>query len=312
MCVHCEIGFGSHVLVTTPSQEIVLRAFTQKDVNHSLVTRGSWLFESLKQSKNISGGDRPQEVTVTRFNGQVATPNNVTVEFIPSLDNNTELTAVLNKLKLFLVDKILKANNTIPFDFYGKMYDILIHLPELESDNSLSENFGDMSLADYITSTPVKRKGSSSKEKENYFTITPSTSLNIHNERKEEDNLSIKNVKVGGLSKQMNILLESCSAIFSDNQGRGVNGILLYGPPGVGKSLIALAVCSKLKCNYRIISGPELYSKYYGETESKIRDLFNECGRLAPCVLVLDDLDSFAPRKVNDLFSFMEALVIYL
>ena len=297
VCVHCEIGFGSHVLVTTPSQEIVLRAFTQKDVNHCLVTRNSWLFESLKRSKSISG-DRPQEVTVTRFNGHVATPNNVTVEFIPNLDNDSDMTGVLNKLKLFLVDKILKTNSILPFDYYGKMFDVLIHVPELESDNSLSDNFGDMSLADYITSTPVKRKGSSSKDKENYFTITTSTSLNLQNDSKEDDNLPIKNVKVGGLSKQMNILLESCSAIFSDSQGRGVNGILLYGPPGVGKSILALAVCSKLKCNYRIISGPELYSKYYGETETKIRDLFSECGRLAPCVLVLDDLDSFAPKKV--------------
>ena len=290
------------MLVTTPrGDNLILRAFTQNDVNNIVITRGSWLYACLKKSKDNIEGSVPQEVSILKFNGKVSTPPNIQVEFEPPLDADSDINAILNKLKVFLMDKVIRTNTTVPFDYFGKLYDVNITLDQnFSTDESLSEGFGDMSLADYITSTPVKlKKQDRVKEIKSYFTVTSSTVLNLLNGENDKDALSSDNVKVGGFSKQMKILLETSSAIFSDSLGRGVNGILLYGPPGVGKSILALSLCSKLKCTYRIISGPELYSKFYGETEGKIRELFSECTRVAPCVLVLDDLDTFAPRKVG-------------
>ena len=61
--------------------------------------------------------------------------------------------------------------------------------------------------------------------------------------------------------------------------------------------MIALNLQHEIKSNFKLVVGPELYSKFYGETETKIREVFDEAERLAPSVLVLDELDCLAPRK---------------
>lgn len=74
-------------------------------------------------------------------------------------------------------------------------------------------------------------------------------------------------------------------------------GVLLYGPPGTGKTLIAKAVASESGAHFISIAGPEVISKYYGESEQKLREIFEEAEQSAPSIIFIDELDSITPRR---------------
>ena len=74
-------------------------------------------------------------------------------------------------------------------------------------------------------------------------------------------------------------------------------GVLLYGPPGCGKTLLARAVAAEARANFISVKGPELLSKYVGESEAAVRRMFARAASAAPCVLFFDELDALAPRR---------------
>jgi transitional endoplasmic reticulum ATPase len=74
-------------------------------------------------------------------------------------------------------------------------------------------------------------------------------------------------------------------------------GILLYGPPGCGKTLLARAVATESEANFISIKGPEVFSKWVGESEKAIREVFRKARMAAPAVIFLDEMDSLAPRR---------------
>ncbi len=74
-------------------------------------------------------------------------------------------------------------------------------------------------------------------------------------------------------------------------------GVLLYGPPGTGKTLIAKAVANESGANFLSIAGPEIISKYYGESEQRLREIFEEANRNTPSIIFIDELDSIAPKR---------------
>lgn len=74
-------------------------------------------------------------------------------------------------------------------------------------------------------------------------------------------------------------------------------GVLLYGPPGCGKTLVARAVSNESKANFISIKGPELLNKYVGESEKAVRQLFKRAKSSAPCVIFFDELDSLVPKR---------------
>ncbi len=74
-------------------------------------------------------------------------------------------------------------------------------------------------------------------------------------------------------------------------------GVLLYGPPGTGKTLLAKAVASETNANFMYLSGPEVMSKFYGESEENIRNVFKEAEENAPSIIFIDEIDSIAPKR---------------
>ena len=74
-------------------------------------------------------------------------------------------------------------------------------------------------------------------------------------------------------------------------------GVLLHGPPGTGKTLIAKAVANEIDASFHNISGPEIMSKYYGESEEQLREIFEEASEEAPSIIFMDELDSIAPKR---------------
>lgn len=96
-------------------------------------------------------------------------------------------------------------------------------------------------------------------------------------------------------------------------------GILLYGPPGTGKTLLAKAVATESNAHFIPISGPEIMSKFYGESEARLREIFKEAKEKAPSIVFIDEIDSIAPKReevtgeverrvVSQLLSLMDGL----
>ncbi len=96
-------------------------------------------------------------------------------------------------------------------------------------------------------------------------------------------------------------------------------GVLLHGPPGTGKTLLARAVASETKANFISLGGPEIMSKFYGESEERLREVFKEAQENAPSIVFIDEIDSIAPKReevtgevekrvVSQLLSLMDGL----
>ena len=76
-------------------------------------------------------------------------------------------------------------------------------------------------------------------------------------------------------------------------------GVLLYGPPGTGKTLLARAVASESRVHFIHLNGPEIMRKFYGESEAKLREVFEEAARRAPAILFIDEIDAVAPKRAE-------------
>ncbi len=74
-------------------------------------------------------------------------------------------------------------------------------------------------------------------------------------------------------------------------------GVLLYGPPGTGKTLLAKAVASEVNAHFAVLNGPEIVSKWYGQSEENLRKAFNEAAEKAPAIIFIDEIDAIAPKR---------------
>ncbi|MHB8567670.1 MAG: CDC48 family AAA ATPase, partial [Nitrososphaerales archaeon] len=108
---------------------------------------------------------------------------------------------------------------------------------------------------------------------------------------------------IGGLNVIKKELEESVEwpmkyrGIFDYANTKPPKGILLYGPPGTGKTLLAKAVANESEANFISIKGPELLSKWVGESEKGVRDVFHKARQAAPCIIFMDELDSLVPSR---------------
>jgi transitional endoplasmic reticulum ATPase len=89
--------------------------------------------------------------------------------------------------------------------------------------------------------------------------------------------------------------------IFTYADATPPKGILLYGPPGTGKTLIAKAAANESEANFISIKGPELLSKWVGESEKGVREVFRKARQAAPCIIFFDEIDAIAPRRGGEL-----------
>ena len=85
--------------------------------------------------------------------------------------------------------------------------------------------------------------------------------------------------------------------LFLEADVKSPKGILLYGPPGTGKTMIAKAVATTSEANFISVKGPELLSKWVGESEKGVREIFRKARQAAPCIVFFDELDAVAPRR---------------
>ncbi len=110
---------------------------------------------------------------------------------------------------------------------------------------------------------------------------------------------------IGGLGKELQRIREMIElplkypAVFDRLGVDPPKGVLLYGPPGTGKTLIARVVAAETNAAFFVINGPEIINKFYGESESRLRSVFQEAQRRAPSIIFIDELDALAPRRAE-------------
>ena len=108
---------------------------------------------------------------------------------------------------------------------------------------------------------------------------------------------------IGGLSAEIKKVREMIELpmkhpeLFERLGVEAPKGVLLYGPPGTGKTLLAKALASETNAHFETLSGPEIMSKYYGESEEKLRQLFKTAEENAPSIILIDEIDSIAPKR---------------
>ncbi|MBI5388914.1 CDC48 family AAA ATPase [Candidatus Woesearchaeota archaeon] len=136
--------------------------------------------------------------------------------------------------------------------------------------------------------------------------VTERTKLIISDQVVSEEATRIPEVSyedIGGLKEEIDHIREMVELPMKHPEvfqrlGIGApKGVLLTGPPGTGKTLLAKAVASETESQFYAINGPEIMSKFYGESEKQLRDIFDDAGKNAPSIIFIDEIDSIAPKR---------------
>ena len=133
--------------------------------------------------------------------------------------------------------------------------------------------------------------------------IDRTTTLTISPETTVDRKVRVTYEEVGGLGDKVKAMREIVELplrhpeLFSRLGVEPHSGILLYGPPGCGKTLLAKVMASESEANMFPINGPEIMNKYYGETEAKLRDIFKEAKDNSPSIIFIDEIDAIAPKR---------------
>ncbi len=133
--------------------------------------------------------------------------------------------------------------------------------------------------------------------------IDRTTNLTISTETSVDRKVRVTYEEVGGLRREVKAMREIVELPLKHPElfvRLGIephSGILLYGPPGCGKTLLAKVMASESEANMFPINGPEIMNKYYGETEAKLRDIFKEAKDNSPSIIFIDEIDAIAPKR---------------
>jgi transitional endoplasmic reticulum ATPase len=136
--------------------------------------------------------------------------------------------------------------------------------------------------------------------------VVPSTEVTLSDKPAKALAMEVPRVTyedIGGLNEEIRKVREMIELplrypeLFERLGVEAPKGVLLHGPPGTGKTLLAKAVASETNANFASISGPEIMSKFYGESEGRLREIFDQAQENAPSVIFIDELDSIAPKR---------------
>jgi transitional endoplasmic reticulum ATPase len=135
--------------------------------------------------------------------------------------------------------------------------------------------------------------------------VRPETRLVISDEPVSEDSKStgVSYEDIGGLKNEIELIREMVELpmkhpeVFQKLGVGAPKGVLLTGPPGTGKTLLAKAVANETDSQFYSIAGPEIVSKYYGESEKHLREVFEKAEKNAPSIIFVDEIDSIAPKR---------------
>ncbi|NXF74127.1 SPAT5 protein, partial [Sclerurus mexicanus] len=155
---------------------------------------------------------------------------------------------------------------------------------------------------------PITGKSGAVSNTDSFYFISSRTRINFIEPRSSavEDGdceCRVTYDMIGGLSSQLRTIRETVELplkqpeLFKSYGIPPPRGVLLYGPPGTGKTLIAKAIANEVGAHVTIINGPEIISKFYGESESRLRQIFAEASLRRPSIIFIDELDALCPKR---------------
>ena len=204
-------------------------------------------------------------------------------------------TITVKKIKAVPAEKVVVAPlEAIPPIDERYLADALESVPLIKGDNVMVPYFGGRLTFQVIGVTPAA----------DAVLVTQKTTFHIA--EKGETLRGVPQVTyedIGGIRDEIKKVREMIELplrhpeIFEKLGIEAPKGVLLYGPPGTGKTLLAKAVANESNAHFISISGPEIMSKFYGESEARLREIFKEAREKAPSIIFVDEIDSIAPKR---------------
>lgn len=254
-----NISEGEFVLINSKVVAKVLKIYVE-DENLNLIRMDS----SLRSNSSCGLGDKAE---VEKVDVLVAK----SIEISPM----EEVMFTGNPTSLFLGNMVGKAygkGNLVTFNLMGKTLHYLV--------------------------SKVSPKG--------FVRVDASTKLVVSDKITSAGDLKVHSITyddIGGLKEEVSSIREMIEIPMKHPEvfeKLGINppkGVLLYGPPGTGKTLLAKALANELDANFTTINGPEIMSKFYGESEKQLRDIFENAEKESPSIVFIDEIDSIAPNR---------------
>jgi transitional endoplasmic reticulum ATPase len=227
-------------------------------------------------------------------------------------------TVVVRKIKAVPAEKVIVAPlEAIPPIDERYLADALESVPLIKGDNVMVPYFGGRLTFQVIGVTPASAEAVLVTQKAIFSIAEKGEALRGVPQVAYED--------IGGLKDEIQKVREMIELplrhpeIFEKLGIEAPKGVLLHGPPGTGKTLLAKAVANESNSHFISISGPEIMSKFYGESEARLREIFKEAKEKAPSITFVDEIDSIAPKReevtgeverrvVSQLLSLMDGL----
>jgi len=228
-------------------------------------------------------------------------------------------TVVVRKIKAVPAEKVIVAPlEAIPPIDERYLADALESVPLIKGDNVMVPYFGGRLTFQVIGVTPQASDAVLVIQKTMFHIAERDSAL-------RGGTAQVAYEDIGGLKEEIQKVREMIELplrhpeIFEKLGIEAPKGILLHGPPGTGKTLLAKAVASESNSHFISISGPEIMSKFYGESEARLREIFKEAREKAPSIIFIDEIDSIAPKReevtgeverrvVSQLLSVMDGL----
>ena len=202
---------------------------------------------------------------------------------------------IVKKIKAVQAEKVVVAPlEAIPPIDERYLADALESVPLIKGDNVMVPYFGGRLTFQVIGVTPAA----------DAVLVTQKTTFHIA--EKGETLRGVPQVTyedIGGIRDEIKKVREMIELplrhpeIFEKLGIEAPKGVMLYGPPGTGKTLLAKAVANESNAHFISISGPEIMSKFYGESEARLREIFKEAREKAPSIIFVDEIDSIAPKR---------------
>ncbi len=246
---------------------------------------------------------------VIRKNAKVSVGEQISL-FKPELEEATKV--ILTPLQEFVAHPTLLAN--LKKNLFKKPLmqgDIITVTPQaaekrasFSSNNPFAIDLFNVIENEFMgfSAKSLKFKVSTAKSGK-YLTIGQQTTIEISSEASEEGEYVVNYEDIGGLKSQLSKVRELVELplkhpeLFARLGIEAPKGILLYGPPGTGKTLLARAIANETEATFSSISAPEIVNKFYGESEKKLRELFEKAQKESPAVIFIDEIDAIAAKR---------------
>lgn len=228
------------------------------------------------------GKDIIQMDGILRKNAGVGLDENVNVRLVDSHNANVIILSPTDK-------KQISVNN----DDIKHIKNLLEGIPVLKENNIRVKLLG-YSYQEYLVVDT---------EPQGVVIINNSTIIKIKNEGSVKKDSRVSYEDIGGLNKQIQRIREMIELplkypeVFSRLGIEAPKGVLLYGPPGTGKTLIARVVANETDAFFIHVNGPEIMHKFYGESEARLREIFETASKNAPSIIFLDEIDAISPKR---------------